>query len=264
MRKLGVITILVAILINSIGSFVIAKDNKLEFSLTKEGKKADSKTEFKPVQPVCFYGEPNEWMPAVPNQQPPQGWPFFNPAAPPPPYFGEYGKDPYKAWENPNGDAYNPGGPANDKNGAWEWSDKGNTKDPQIVDKKDSEKDSIKKEDKVNQKSFDNEPRLLSKDDESHELTLINAELEKARIELALIKEKAQEKISMNIKEVKEKIMAISNDKSLEAFDKSVKINKLKEELSAKIKDIKEEAAQRVKDVIDKQNSNIESILSYS
>lgn len=210
------------------------------------------------------YNKPTDWRPPVTDEYLPQEEPFCNFGAPDKPFFGAYGKEPNKVWEKPNGDICNPGGQTYDKSGFREWSDKENIKDEQTYNKEESAKDKTQNQDKTREANSNYETPLLHQGDSSPELTLINAELEKARIELAVIKDTTREQISTKINEAKEKINLVSNDKNIEAKEKNMKINKLKKELSAKIKEIKEDATDHVKDVIDKQNLNIESILSYS
>jgi len=296
-KKLGVITILIAILVNSIGNSVIAKDNKREFSLSKEadnknfGYKAierpDSNKLFfsgenyqKPVDPkelklpipcyenmpvatMCEPGNLKGWEPPPTNLFPPQEMPPSNFGPMDKPIFGTYEKEPDKGCEPPDFNMYCPGGYS--YNNPWIWDQNADkNKEEQVKSEEKSTKDTTQKQDIVNKDSLVNEPILMSQGDSSPELTLISAELEKARLKLTAIKNTAREQINIKIKETKEKINDIANDKNMADKEKNIKINKLKEELSAKIEKIEENATAQVKDVIDKQNINIESILSYS
>jgi hypothetical protein len=94
------------------------------------------------------------------------------------------------------------------------------------------------------------------------ELTLINAELEKARRNLYGIRNEAKQKINIEVKDTRQKLNEIISKENKNPKEKKLEIQRLKEKLKADVKMIREDAKEQAKNVIEEQNSVINKILS--
>ncbi|WP_010252674.1 hypothetical protein [Acetivibrio cellulolyticus] len=133
--------------------------------------------------------------------------------------------------------------------------------DPQTYNNDKPKNGFVQQPSEIESRNFDSTV-LLTKPNSSNELSLINAELEKARQKLSDIRNKAQGQINAEIKSTQEKINEIGNRKDINSKQKDSKIKKFKDELELKVKQIEKDATKQVKDVIENQNSKIRSILN--